>query len=75
MKRIKKYIVLLLTIAIYLSGMAVTAFAATVAADDGTQVVTHEDSSKVIAQQVADRSRRITLRRRQSWSADRAREP
>lgn len=43
MKRVKKYIVLLLTIAIYLSGMAVTAFAAP-APDDGTRVVTHEDS-------------------------------
>jgi hypothetical protein len=57
MKRIKKYIVLLLTIAIYLSGMAVTAFAAP-APDDGTQVVTRQDpavdgpAQQVAAQQV-----------------------
>jgi hypothetical protein len=45
MKRIKKYIVLLLTIAIYLSGMAVAPLAVTVAAEpDSTSVV--DDSSK-----------------------------
>jgi hypothetical protein len=43
MKRIKKYIVLLLTIAIYLSGMAVAPLAVTVAAEPN-QAVTHEDT-------------------------------
>jgi hypothetical protein len=49
MKRIKKYIVLLLTIAIYLSGMAVTAFAAP-APDDGNHGLQIEHENDKVPQ-------------------------